>query len=56
MYEMSDKLCFESVVLLLLHAIETENVFQRNKFGIFCDDGIAIVKNYAGPYIERSAF
>ena len=43
----------ELVGLLLLHAIENENIFERNKFGIFRDDGLSIVKSKSGPYIER---
>ena len=43
----------ELVGLLLLHAIEKENIFERNKFGIFRDDGISVVKSKSGPYIER---
>ena len=43
----------ELVGLLLLHAKENENIFERNKFGVFRDDGLFIVKSKSGPYIER---
>ena len=44
---------FELVGLILLHAIEKENIFERNKFEIFHDDGLAYVKSKSGSYIER---
>ena len=38
----------ELVGLLLLHAIKKENIFESKKFGIFRDDGLAIVKSKPG--------
>ena len=43
----------ELVGLLLLHAIENENIFERNKFGIFRDDDLSIVKSKSDPHMER---
>ena len=40
------------VILLLLHAIEKENIFERNKFGLFLDDSLAIVQHRSGRYME----
>ena len=36
----------ELVVLLLLYAIEKENIFKRSKFEIFRVVGLAIVKSF----------
>ena len=44
---------YELIGLLLLHSIQKENIFERNKFGLFREDGLATVKSKSGPYIER---
>ena len=41
----------ELVGLLLLHAKEKENIFERNKFELFRDGDIAIVQSKSGSYI-----
>ena len=43
----------ELVGLLILNEIEKENIFEQNKFGIYRDDGLAIVETKSGPIIER---
>ena len=43
----------ELVGMFLLHAIEKEKkIFERNKFGIYRDESLAIVKCKSGPYIK----
>jgi len=46
------ELC-ELVGLLILYEIEKENIFEKNKFGLYRDDGLAIVECKSGPIIER---
>ena len=41
------------VGLRILYEIEKENIFEQNKFGIYRDDGLAIVENKASQIIER---
>ena len=36
-----------------LNEFEEENMFEQNKFGIYRDDGLAIVESKSGPVIER---
>ena len=43
----------ELVGLLILNEIEKENIFTQNKFGIYRDDGLAIVESKSGQIIER---
>ena len=39
--------------LVLPYAIENENIFERNMFGMFRDDDLAIIKSKSGPYMEH---
>ena len=43
----------ELVGLLILNEIAKENFFEQNKFGIYRDDGLAIVETKLGPIIEH---
>ena len=43
----------ELVGLLIQNEIEKKNIFEQNKFGIYRDDGLAIVESKSGPVIER---
>ena len=43
----------ELVGLLILNEIEKENTFKQKKFGIYRNDGLAIVETKSGPIIER---
>ena len=43
----------ELVGLLILYEIEKENIFEKNKFGLYRDDGLAIVECKSGSIIER---
>ena len=43
----------ELVGLLILNEIEKENIFEQKKFGIYRNDGLAIVETKSGPIIER---
>ena len=35
------------------HFEQIKNVFQNNTFGLYRDDGLAVIKGLSGPEIER---
>ena len=43
----------ELVGLLILNEIGKETTFEQNKFGIYRDNGLAIIESKSGQVIER---